>query len=171
MAEHRNTTVRQVLREAANGSLEDAWIYLRDTDEVGLDSACLVLQEIEESLEYATALGFPQEGLDTTAIEDCVAWAKTQKEPPSDELLLYAFRYYWRFDAFPAFAWAPDPPPPHEAKHLLALTFYRALGSERSDVPCKRVGCQNGAIRNSVLCRAHHFELVRNEPCPFIGDA
>jgi hypothetical protein len=171
MSQYRTSTLRQVLREADSGTLEDAWVYLRDTGEVRLESECLVLGEVEEMLEYAASLGFPQEGLDTASIEDCVAWAKAEQPSPSDELLLYAFRYYWRFDAFPAFAWAPDPPPPHEANHLLALTFYRALGSERQDVRCKHEGCQNGAIQNSVLCRVHHYEMIRHEPCPFTGDA
>jgi len=171
MAKNRISTLRQVLRESANGSLEDAWVYLRDSGEVALDSTCLVLQETEESLENAASLGYPQEGLDTTSIEDCVAWAKTQEATPSDELLFYAFRYYWRFDAMPAFAWAPDPPPPHEVNHFLALAFYRGLGAERVDVQCKHQGCPNGAIQHSVLCRAHHYEMIRNEPCPFTGDA
>lgn len=168
---YRTTSLKQVLRDAMAGTLEDAWIYLRDSGEVRLDSDALVLGEVEETHEYATSLGFPREGLDTQAIEDCVAWAARQEAAPTDELLLYAFCYYWRFDAFPPFAWAPDPPPPNEAKHFLALDFYQQLGPERKDVPCKHAGCLHGAIRNSVLCRAHHYEMVRKEPCPFTDDA
>jgi hypothetical protein len=95
MSQYRTSTLRQVLREADSGTLEDAWVYLRDTGEVRLESECLVLGEVEEMLEYAASLGFPQEGLDTASIEDCVAWAKAEQPSPSDELLLYAFRYYW----------------------------------------------------------------------------
>ena len=170
MAQYRTSKLRQVLREAVEGKLEDAWVYLKDEAELSPESECLVLGDVEESLEYATALGFPLEGLDTPSIEDCVAWALTQQSDPSDELLLYSFRYY-RFDAFPAHAWAPDPPPAEEVRRSLALDFYRSLGPERSDVRCRREGCANGAIRQSVLCRVHHYEMIRNEPCPFHGDA
>jgi hypothetical protein len=170
ITQQRITNLRKILREAASGALEDAWIYLRDSGNIELESECLVLGDVEESLEYATALGFPQEALDSPSIGDCVAWAKSQESAPSDDLLFYAFRYYWLFDAFPTFAWAPDPPPPHEAMHLIALAFYRNLGSERPDTRCRHQGCQNGAIEHSVLCRRHHYEMVRKEPCPFIGE-
>lgn len=170
MTQYRETTLRQVLREAASGSLEDAWVYLRESGDVRLGSECLVLGDVEESHEYAASLGFPQEGLDSASIEDCVGWAKQQEPTPSDDLLFYAFRYYWLFDAFPAYAWAPDPPPPHEVKHFLALDFYRNLGRERPDVQCRHEGCRNGAIEHSVLCRRHHYEMVKKEPCPFEGD-
>jgi len=171
MAQSRTTQLRLVLREAAEGRLEDAWVYFKDRAEFELESECLVLGDVEESSEYAAALGFPMEGLDTPSIEDCADWARQQVSSPSDELLLYAFRYYWRFDAFAPYAWAPDPPPIEEVRRSLALEFYRLLGPERPNVPCRREGCRNGAIQHSVLCRAHHYEGVRNEPCPFHGDA
>jgi hypothetical protein len=171
MSQYRTTTLRIVLQEAAARRLEDAWVYFKDVAEIGLESECLVLVDVEESSEYAAALGFPMEGLDTPTIEDCASWAKDHEDPPSDELLLFGFRYYWRFDAFAPYAWAPDPPPDEEIRLSLALEFYRRLGPERSDVPCRREGCRKGAIQHSVLCRAHHYESVRNEPCPFHGDA
>jgi len=30
-----------------------------------------------------------------------------------------------------------------------------------------RDGCKRGAIEQSVLCRAHHFESLCGRPCPF----
>jgi hypothetical protein len=171
MVAHRVTTVRHVLRDAAAGTLEDAWVYLRDTAEISLEDQCVVVGDIDEPHEFATSLGFPQEGLDTPSIEDCVAWASSQPEGASDELFLYSFRYYWRFDAFPAHAWAPDPPPAEEIRRSLALEFYRLLGSERPGTQCRHEGCTSGAIQHSVLCRVHHYEMIRNEPCPFRDDA
>ena len=76
MARYRTTTLRQVLREAADRRLEDAWVYFKDRTAIELESECLVLREVDESSEYATALGFPLEGLDTPSIEDCAAWAQ-----------------------------------------------------------------------------------------------
>ena len=171
MTQYRTTTLRQVLHEASDLRLEYAWVYFKDCAEIELESECLVLPDVEEVSDCAAALGFPLEGLDTPSIEDCAAWVQQHENPPSDELLLYSFRYYWRFDAFAPYAWAPDPPPAEEVRHSLALEFYRLLGPERADVPCKHEGCKNGAIQHSVLCRAHHYEIVRNEPCPFRGDA
>jgi hypothetical protein len=171
MTTHRVSTVREILRAAATKSLEPAWIYLRDSADLRENSECLVLGNVEEPLEVATSLGFPQEGLDTESIEDCASWAKVHEPHPTDSLLLYAFRYYWLFDAFPPKPWAADPPPTERVLHNLALNFYRTLGEERDEVRCKHVNCSRGAIRNSVLCRTHHYEMVRREPCPFGDDA
>jgi hypothetical protein len=46
-------------------------------------------------------------------------------------------------------------------------TFYDKLGPENAEVSCRHVGCRRGAVRNSVLCRVHHFESIYNRPCPF----
>jgi hypothetical protein len=45
--------------------------------------------------------------------------------------------------------------------------FYDLLGPERPGRPCKRPSCSHGAITQSVLCRAHHFEMIQGRPCPF----
>ena len=45
--------------------------------------------------------------------------------------------------------------------------FFSQLGPERTDQPCKRPGCPRGAVAQSVLCRLHHFEMVKERPCPF----
>ncbi len=47
-----------------------------------------------------------------------------------------------------------------------AREFYDSLGEERSSHPCRKPGCNRGAVKLSVLCRIHHFEVVRG-PCPF----
>lgn len=171
MNQHRISTLARVLDDASKSRLEDSWIYFRDAADVELDSECLVVSDYEEPGEFATSLGFPMEGLDSSSVEDCMSWAGYQSPEPSPALQLYAFRYYWRFDAFPPYAWAPDPPPAAEVRATLALEFYRSLGSERREVRCRREGCANGAIHHSILCRAHHYEMIRREPCPFGGDA
>jgi hypothetical protein len=45
--------------------------------------------------------------------------------------------------------------------------FYDILGAERGDVPCKRAGCGRGAIKQSAMCRVHHFEMIQGRPCSF----
>lgn len=45
--------------------------------------------------------------------------------------------------------------------------FYEILGEERLEVPCRKEGCERGAIYQSVLCRVHHFESIYRRPCPF----
>ncbi len=39
--------------------------------------------------------------------------------------------------------------------------FLRGLGKERGPEVCRRDGCQRKHIALSVLCRKHHFEMVR----------
>ena len=49
--------------------------------------------------------------------------------------------------------------------------FYRSLGPAAQENLCKKEGCAQGAIRHSVLCRQHHYEMIQHRPCPFTGDA
>jgi hypothetical protein len=76
--------------------------------------------------------------------------------------------------------WRPGQSPPQSTEEIAGLKrkadeitlasfrdFYDRLGPERATVPCRHVGCQKGAIFNSVFCRAHHFESIYHRPCPF----
>ena len=76
--------------------------------------------------------------------------------------------------------WRPGQAPPQSAEARADLTrkaegitlaldrdFYDRLGPERATGPCRHMGCQKGAISNSVFCRVHHFENIRRRPCPF----
>jgi hypothetical protein len=77
-------------------------------------------------------------------------------------------------------AWQPGHSPPVNKETLdkyqqeiaeyslaQAKEFYDSLGEERPAVPCREPGCKRGAITLSVLCRVHHFEMIRRRPCPF----
>ena len=44
--------------------------------------------------------------------------------------------------------------------------FFDAL-VRQSDIQCQAPGCSRKAIVRSVMCRVHHFEMIRNKPCPF----
>jgi hypothetical protein len=46
--------------------------------------------------------------------------------------------------------------------------FFNLLGTEDAARPCKRIGCTRGRIVGSALCKVHHFEQLRNRPCPFV---
>jgi len=105
--------------------------------------------------------------LDSGTIEDIYSGAGRLQNPPSDDLLLQAFMYYFRFDAFLPQIDAPDLPPAHIAIRNIDRTFYESLGPENLSKKCKRDGCNRGTISLSVLCRVHHFESVKGKPCPF----
>jgi hypothetical protein len=45
-------------------------------------------------------------------------------------------------------------------------TFYNSLIDEIESEKCKKDGCQNNRIKYSVLCRDHHFEMLRKRPAP-----
>ena len=51
------------------------------------------------------------------------------------------------------------------------LECYRLLGPEQTGTSCRRLGCNRGAIKHSVLCRQHHYEFIKGQVCPFSGDA
>ena len=55
---------------------------------------------------------------------------------------------------------AADPPPVEDRQRRLDREFYERLGPEDPLRPCKKDGCQRGAITNSVLCKRHHFEMM-----------
>jgi hypothetical protein len=62
---------------------------------------------------------------------------------------------------------AADPPPVEDPQLRRDRQFYEQLGPEDLSRPCKKEGCQRGAIRNSVLCKRHHFEMIERRYCPF----
>jgi len=159
--------MRAALRAASEGSLESGWLYLASSEDPTLDSFCLIHGDAEEQEPDPN---FPQGGLDTQTLEDCAHCARQFEAKPTDDLLLESFTYYWRFDAWLPHPGAPDPPPWEETKARLDREFFDSLGPERSSVHCKEEGCTRGAVEGSVLCRAHHFEMVKHERCPFAND-
>jgi len=62
---------------------------------------------------------------------------------------------------------AADPPPVETPEQRWDREFYSKLGPEDPSRPCKHEGCSRGAIRNSVMCRRHHFEMIKRRDCPF----
>lgn len=48
-----------------------------------------------------------------------------------------------------------------------ALAFWELLGAEVGPEQCRHAECMRLRVRDSVLCRAHHYEQIRHEPCPF----
>ena len=169
-------TLRDVLRAACSKSLPRGWVYLPGSDELSLDTPCLLLGDdhfYDEELNErgipmaAVNQGFPREGLDDATIEGTVEWARQFIDPPPDDLLLASFTYYLRYDAFLP---SPEAPPPLSAAQnmwLSDLKFYSALGPERSDQFCGREGCRRGAVDQSIYCRVHHFEMINGKLCPF----
>ena len=108
-----------------------------------------------------------RETLDAQTIHDCVQWADKLSGRHDDVVRLESFLYYVRFDAFLPQIGAPDPPPWEETRRRLDLVFYDKLGPENLSRPCTHDGCCRGAIRNSLLCKQHHFEMIKHRECPF----
>lgn len=168
-------SLSKALRDAAVGTLPDGWLYLASRGTPTPESRCLLVldgdwvegDDDSDVPQSAASAGYPVEGLDTATLESTASWAKQFTAPPSDELLVESFNYYWRFDAFLPFPGAPDPAPAAVARLNEQRAFYDCLGEERSGVPCRQQACARGAIELSVFCRVHHFENVRRVPCPF----
>jgi hypothetical protein len=166
MVDARKTTLRLALRSAAAARLGDCWLFLPQRDGLTPDTECLLVDS-DEPAELAESFGFPIEGLDAQTSQSTGERAVSLKDPPSDELLLESFVYYLKFDAWLPSPGAADPPPWEETKRQLDREFYDALGPERGAVVCRKDGCSRGAIEHGVLCRPHHFEMIRREPSPF----
>lgn len=62
---------------------------------------------------------------------------------------------------------APAPTTEEEKQLQRDRKFYDQLGEEDASRPCKRENCTRGAVKNSVLCRRHHFEMIHHRECPF----
>ena len=64
--------------------------------------------------------------------------------------------------------WAKDSPSEKEdRRQRLDQEFYNKLGPEDPSRRCKHAGCNRGAVRFSVLCKRHHFEMIEYRDCPY----
>ena len=168
--------LRDILNHAAQEQ-PDAWLFLPgDHRQWTLDTEAFLL--VLDVLDTVPETGEPilppefvakglRETLDAPTIVDCVQWADGLSGRPDDAIRFESFLYYVRFDAFLPQIGAPEPPPWDETRQLLDLEFYDGLGSEDSSHPCRRDGCSRGAVQHSVLCKRHHFEMVKHRECPF----
>ena len=169
-------TLRDILRQAAEEQ-PDEWLFLpADPKQWTPESEAFLLdldtfdtdpETYEPILPSFVASKGLREALDTRTITDCVQWADKLAGRPDDAVRFESFIYYVRFDAFLPKIGAPDPPPREETQRRLDLEFYEKLGPEDLDRPCKRDGCSRGVVRFSVLCKRHHFEMIKHRECPF----
>lgn len=161
----------EFLHSSIARSLPEGWLYLRQ-GEVTISTECLFLteQDYDDDQDVETkaaALGFPVEGLDNQTLESVCEGALSLTPNASDDLLVRAFDYYRRFDAFLPGPDAENPPSPNEVILSLDRQFYDSLGMEVMGTACRHGGCGRGAVRLSAFCRKHHFENVRKRLCPF----
>ncbi len=59
--------------------------------------------------------------------------------------------------------WLKPPPPlsEEELQRLEDQNFWDSLGEENGPETCKHDGCYHKRISLSVMCRGHHFEMVK----------
>jgi hypothetical protein len=163
----------KIMQDALGKELEGGWIYHSTSFPFSASTLCLIISD--DDVDYdeddlpvpAREMGFTTAGLDTSTIEGTAQWCKQFADPPSVDLLVESYNYYWRWDAFLPKPGAPDPPSADETQRQLDLEFFNCLGEERADVPCREPGCARGAVRLSAFCRTHHFENTKKRPCPF----
>lgn len=159
--------VAGMIRSAANDELPYGWLYL-PRGEITAHTECVLLVDDTDDLpNIGATLGFPDEGLPTDDLKDIFQCAQRIVANPSDSVLMRAFTYYLKFDAYLPSIDAPDPPPPEVVLADLDRQFYQSLGAEREGAVCRKAGCGRGAVALSIFCRPHHFESVKQRPCPF----
>lgn len=158
------TRLSDLLERAARGIVPRGWLYLPNDWRVwNADTPAYMVDDsdAEDRDEELSRIGYCST-IDAGMIED-LGLASFESFNGRLEALIY----YVRFDAFLPAPGAPDPPPPAELLMLQDRRFYYVLGDEREDVRCQTIGCSRGAVRFSVMCKAHHFEQVKRRPCPF----
>jgi hypothetical protein len=166
-------TLGAFLEEARRGKLPDGWLYRPKTDDMRLDTPCLLVTDPDAPRDgrsvplVALEHGYEVETLHSESIEDVVAWARRLHDPPDLPLILEGFTYYCCYDAFPRAPGAAPPPPWEEVQRRRDREFYDDLGPERSEPKCRHEGCARGAIVHSVMCRVHHFVMIKKRPSPF----
>lgn len=165
--------LREVLRDALEGTLPDGWLYLPDGP-LAPTTACLLFADEGADTDdrgvplQAVEQGFSREGLDSETVADTARCAQLITDPPSDALLVESFRYYLEHDVFLPRAGAPPPPSPEETGGQVGRDFYDDLGPEREGTGCREEGCTRGTVAFSTRCRIHHFESVLGRACPFV---
>jgi len=62
--------------------------------------------------------------------------------------------------------WLKPPPPmtDEELREQEDRQFYESLNDDVPSELCRQMGCAKNRIRNSVMCRDHHFEMIRKYP-------
>ena len=169
-------SLEAVLSRAAEERLEAGWLFLATSEDLDLATESIVLPSSAVDEVAENDVGVPQaameagclvESLDSDTIVDLCNGARQLEDPPSTALLLEAFVYYWKFDAYLPYAGAPDPPPFEEIQAQADREFYEQMGEERPRTSCRKADCDRGTVNLSALCKKHHFEMVRGRACPF----
>jgi len=45
--------------------------------------------------------------------------------------------------------------------------FWGLIGNDLGSEKCRQEGCNSNRIKVGVLCKVHHYENIKQEPCPF----
>jgi len=158
----------------ASGQLEEGWLYLPENEDWNFNTLGQIINvddleydkvdEDDEPLIAQEKKLIPT--LDSDTIESIASFAKGLGYEFTEELLFESFIYYYNYDAFlPHQGFKPLPSEEYQRK--IDQGFYDSLGLERKDIQCKSEVCQRGAIKGSVFCKVHHFEMIQKKPCPF----
>ncbi len=167
-------TLISILRRALNSCLEEGWLYLPKAREWRPNTKGAILDvdgmtdaevDDEDYPMFAKERGLVAT-IDSQTIEDVVWSARQLESPPSEDLLIEAFTYYVKFDAFlPERGF--EPPSEEEITARLDREFYDSLGDESDSEKCRHPECERGRIPLSIRCKVHHFESIQKKPCLF----
>jgi hypothetical protein len=124
----------------------------------GLNARCAAADQIEPLLAEVAS-----EARTWMAVLRCQSCAKTWvREYPFSELQGGGPRCYYQVPINDPQLWLTTAQPALDAVRRAAedRAFLAQLGTEVGPELCRRSGCSNLRIGNSVLCRAHHFESI-----------
>src|SRR5512138_1853919 len=146
--------------------LSSGWLYLSGGPPFQPETPCVLIADEEIDAagaaphDLAASLGFSVEGLDTQSLEDVASSAEAFALPTPDSLLVEAFAYYHRWDAFLPCPGAPPPLPAEAAESLAKQRFIAMLGPELPGTQCRFPSCPRGTVALSGFCAEHHYAQV-----------
>jgi len=152
-------TLESIIEQAKKDQLPSGFLYLPENYVWELNSLC-VIDHIDDPSNLRKL------GLTSTFaswfIPELIEKATRIQTPLENETILKAIVYYFEYEVF-----LPDmeATPPIEENEDEDLIFYDSLGKERPEVNCKNLFCKRGAIKSSVFCRSHHFEMILKKKC------
>lgn len=73
---------------------------------------------------------------------------------------------YWFEESFQKYGRVEYKPPLSYYRRVDA-SWYKSLGLENGPEKCRHEGCERKRIELSVMCRQHHYEMVKGIVCPF----
>ena len=160
----------EILHKSISKNLPEGWLCVKADEEEFTEKTLVTIIDLDDFTDEEIDQFEEEKGLhvliDSQTLEDIADFAHNIEKPLTDETLLESFIYYVENDAFLTEK-GFKPLPQEDWQRKIDQDFYDQLGSESETEKCKKENCDRGKINASVFCKVHHFEMIKQKPCPF----